>query len=223
MAKQATLPAEKRDGSGTSVSKRLRRDGIIPAVVYGSKQRAYMIQVKENLMSDVFRKASSESFLVNLEIEGADEKSKLAFVQDVQRNPLTGGFVHVDFRAVQDDEIITATVHVDLIGDCEGVKEGDVLEHLLHSLEIQCLPADLPERIEHDVTELVVGKSVKVDDLDLPKGVTTKMDGEVLVALVVKSRVATSDGSVDGEPGEEGDEEQEGAAEGKEAAEGDES
>ena len=217
MAKQATLPAQKRDASGTSVSKRLRREGIVPAVVYGSKQRAYMIQVEEKLVSDVFRQQSSESFLVNLEIEGAEEKSKLAFVQDVQRNPLTGGFVHVDFRAVQDDEIVHATVPVTLTGDPEGVKAGGLLEHLLHSLEIHCQPADLPERIEHDVSELDIGESVKVGELNFPEGVSTKMDSDVLVALVAKSRAAVSEDAVGG-PAEEGEEGE--AADGEETAEG---
>ena len=85
MAEQATLPAEKREVNGTSASKRLRRGGIVPAVVYGSKQRAYMIQVKENIFAEIFRKQSSANFLVNLEIDGDDEKSKLAFVQDIHK------------------------------------------------------------------------------------------------------------------------------------------
>ena len=92
-----------------------------------------MIQVKESKFSDIFRKQSSANFLVNLEIEGAEEKSKLAFVQDVQRNPLTDGFVHIDFRAVLDDEIISATVPIHLEGESIGVKSGGLLEHLLHS------------------------------------------------------------------------------------------
>ena len=193
MANQTTLAAQKREVNGTSASKRLRREGVVPAVVYGSQQRAYMIQVKENIFSDVFRKQSSENFLVNLEIEGADEKSKLAFVQDIQRNPLTGGFVHVDFRAVQDDEIISATVPVVLEGESEGVKEGGLLEHLLHSLEIQCKPADLPEGISHNVSDVGLGESVKVGELNFPEGVTTKMDDDVLVLLVAKSRAAVSE------------------------------
>ncbi|MDF1815847.1 MAG: 50S ribosomal protein L25 [Verrucomicrobiales bacterium] len=190
MAEQATLPAEKRENNGTSASKKLRREGIVPAVVYGSKQRAYMIQVKENIFSEVFRKQASANFLVNLEIEGAQEKSKLAFVQDVQRNPLTGGFVHVDFRAVLDDETISATVPIDLVGESAGVKGGGLLEHLLHSLEIQCKPGDLPEKIVHDVTNVDVGQGVKVGELNFPDGVTTKMDSDVLVALVAKSRAS---------------------------------
>ena len=219
MAEQATLNATKRELRGTSASKRLRREGIVPAVVYGSKQRAYMIQVKESTFADVFRKQTSENFLVNLEIEGADEKTKLAFVQDIQRNPLTGGFVHVDFRAVLDDEIISATVPIDLIGESEGVKAGGLLEQLLHSLEVQCKPADLPSHIEHDINSLEVGESVKVGELDLPEGVSTKMDSDVLVALVAKSRVSVSDDAAEGVEGEgEGEEGAEGAAEGEEGA-----
>lgn len=199
MAEQATIPAKKRDVDGSAASKKLRREGIVPAVVYGSKQRAYMIQVQENVFAEIFRKQSSENFLVNLEIEGANEKSKLAFVQDVQRNPLTGGFVHVDFRAVQDDETIAANVPIHLEGECEGVKAGGLLEQLLHSLEIECRPADLPEDITADITDLGVGAALKVKELVFPEGVSTKMDGEVLVALVAKSRTAKSADASGGE------------------------
>jgi large subunit ribosomal protein L25 len=192
MAEQATLAAEKREVKGTSSAKKLRREGVVPAVVYGSKQRPYPIQVKENAFAEVFRTHSSANFLLNLEIAGANEKTKLAFVQEIQRNPLTGGFVHIDFRAVQEDEIITAVVPVVLEGDCVGVKAGGLLEHLLHSLEIHCHPGDLPEKIVHDVTEVGLAETVKVSQLKLPKGVTTKMDGDVLVGLVAKSRASIS-------------------------------
>lgn len=192
MAEQLTLQAEKREGKGSSESKRLRRAGKVPAVVYGSKQQEYTIQVESQDFHKIFRDQSSANFLLNLEIEGAKEKSKLAFVQDMQRDPITGGFIHIDFRAVQDDEIISATVPITLVGESEGVKAGGLLEHLVHSLEIQCKPADLPERIEHDVTKVSVGETVTVSELDFGEGVTTKMDGQVLVALVNKSRASIS-------------------------------
>jgi len=209
MAEQTTLAAEKRDVNGSSASKRLRRDGIVPAVVYGSKQKAYTIQVREDKFAKVYRQQSSENFLVNFEIEGADEKTKLAFVQDIQRNPLNGGFVHVDFRAVMDDEIITANVPITLEGECEGVKAGGVLEQLLHSVDVDCKPADLPERITFDVTDIGVGGSAKIGELTFPDGVTSKVDDEVLVLLVAKSRVSasaeTEAGAEGGEEGAEGE------------------
>lgn len=209
MAEQATLAAEKREVNGTTASKRLRKEGIVPAVVYGSKQKAYTIQVKENKFAELYRKQTSENFLVNLEIDGADEKTKLAFVQDIQRNPLNGGFIHVDFRAIQDDEIITANVPIVLEGDCEGVKAGGLLEQLLHSIDIQCKPADLPKQIAHEVTDVGVGESVKVGELKFPEGVSAKMDSEVLVLLVAKSRAsisAAAGGGADDDAAEGGDE-----------------
>lgn len=189
MANQETLQAEKRDVKGTTASKRLRRAGTVPAIVYGSKQDNYAIQVNEKEFFDILRRQSSASFLVNLEIAGAKEKHKLAFVQDIQKNALTGKLVHVDFRAVSEKENIHAVIPITLEGEAIGMKEGGLLEHLLHSLEIECLPADLPERVTCNVEALEIGDSVKVGDITFPEGVTPKLDAQVLVALVAKQRV----------------------------------
>ncbi|MEM9282195.1 MAG: 50S ribosomal protein L25 [Verrucomicrobiota bacterium] len=211
MAKQETLQAEKREVKGTTASKRLRRDGIVPAVIYGSSQREYMIQLDSKAFFDIARKQSSQNFIVNLEIEGAKEKTKLAIVQDIQRDPLTGNLIHVDFRAVSEDETIHATVPISLHGEPAGVKSGGLLEQLLREIEVYCRPNDLPEVIENDVAGLEIGDSLKVSELNLPDGVTTKMDGEVLVALVAQTRAAAS---AEGGGGEAG------GTEGEEAAEG---
>ncbi len=189
MANQETLQAEKRDVKGTTASKRLRREGTVPAIVYGSKQDNYAIQVDEKEFFDILRRQASASFLVNLEIAGAKEKHKLAFVQDIQKNALSGKLIHVDFRAVSEKENIHAVIPISLEGEAAGVKEGGLLEHLLHSLEIECLPADLPERVTCNVEDLDIGDSVRVGDIVFPEGVTPKMDAEVLVALVAKQRV----------------------------------
>ncbi len=189
MANQETLQAVKRDVKGTTASKRLRREGTVPAIVYGSKQDNYAIQVNEKEFFDILKRQSSASFLVNLEIAGAKEKNKLAFVQDIQRNALSGNLIHVDFRAVSEKENIHAVIPVSLEGESVGVKEGGLLEHLLHSLEIECLPADLPERVTCNVEDLKIGDSVKVGDIEFPDGVSAKLDDQVLVALVAKQRV----------------------------------
>ncbi|HQW30657.1 MAG TPA: 50S ribosomal protein L25, partial [Verrucomicrobiales bacterium] len=100
MAKHETLQAQKRDVKGTTASKRLRRTGVVPAVIYGANQREYTIQLDAKSFFDLARKQASHNFLVDLEIEGANEKTKLAIVQDIQRDPLNGSLIHVDFRAV---------------------------------------------------------------------------------------------------------------------------
>lgn len=206
MATQETLQAEKRDVKGTTASKRLRRSGIVPAVIYGSSQREYMIQLNSKNFFDIAKKQSSQNFIVNLEIEGAEEKTKLAIVQDIQRDPLSGNLIHIDFRAVSESETIHATVPIVLAGEPAGVKAGGLLEQLIREIEVFCRPNDLPTAIRNDVSGLEMGQSLKVSELNLPDGVTTKMDGDVLVGLVAQTRAAASAGG--------------GGAAAKEAAEG---
>lgn len=218
MAKEITLSADKREVKGTTASKRLRRTGVVPAVIYGSSQREYMIQVDSKEFVDIAKTQSSQNFLVNLEIEGAQEKSKLAIVQDIQRDPLTGSLIHVDFRAVSENETIHAVVPIHLTGEPEGVKSGGLLEQLLHEIEVHCRPSDLPKEIANKVEHLGVGSTLKVSELQLPEGVKVKMDGDVLVALVTQTRASVSAGSGSKEAGAvaaeaEGEEETEEAAE----------
>jgi large subunit ribosomal protein L25 len=192
MAKQETLQAEKRDVKGTTASKRLRRTGIVPAVIYGSNQDEYTIQLDSKSFFDLARKQASHNFLVNLEINGAKEKSKLAIVQDIQRDPLTGNLIHVDFRAVSSTDVIHATVPIELRGEAIGVKSGGLLEQLVHEIEVTCNPTNLPETIVNDVEELKIGQSIKVGQLNLPEGVTVKLDKEVLVAIINQTRASVS-------------------------------
>lgn len=194
MAKQETLQAEKRDVKGSTASKRLRRTGVVPAVIYGSKQREYMIQLNSKAFFDLARKQSSHNFLVNLEIEGANEKTKLAIVQDIQRDPLNGSLIHVDFRAVSETDTIHAAVPIELRGEPIGVKTGGLLEQLVHEIEVSCNPSNLPESIVNDVESLTIGQSLKVAELNLPEGVSVKLDGDVLVALVTQTRASISAG-----------------------------
>ncbi|MBP84320.1 MAG: 50S ribosomal protein L25 [Verrucomicrobiales bacterium] len=208
MAKQETLQAAKREVKGTTASKRLRREGTVPAVIYGSSQREYMIQLDSKEFGDLVRRQSSQNFIVTLEIEGAQEKSKMAIVQDVQKDPLTGNLIHVDFRAVSENETIHAVVPIELTGEPAGVKGGGLLEQLLRDIEVHCRPGDLPSNISSDVNSLDIGDSLKVNELNLPDGVITKMDGEVLVALITQTRAAVSAGGL--EDGEEAGEATEG-------------
>ncbi|MEM6279856.1 MAG: 50S ribosomal protein L25 [Verrucomicrobiota bacterium] len=220
MATQETLQAEKREVKGTTASKRLRRSGIVPAVIYGSDQREYTIQLNSKSFYDVAKKQASQNFIVNLEIEGAKEKTKLAIVQDIQRDPLTGSLIHVDFRAVNENDTIHATIPIFLEGEPAGVKAGGLLEQVLREIEVFCRPGDLPEAIHNQVTELEIGDSLKVKDLDLPDGVSVKMDGEVIVSLVVQTRAAASAGGAEGGAEEaEGAEDAEGGSEEEASAE----
>jgi len=194
MAKQETIQAEKREVIGTSASKRLRRSGIVPGVIYGSSQREYPVQLNAKAFSDLLKRQASRNFIVTLEISDAEEKTKTAIVQDVQRDPLTGNLIHVDFRAVSPDETIHAVVPIKLHGEPIGVKSGGLLQQLVRDIEVHCRPGDLPEAIVNEVAHLGVGDFLKVSELNFPEGVITKMDGEVLVGLVAQTRASVSAG-----------------------------
>jgi len=211
MAKQETLQAEKRDVKGTTASRRLRRSGIVPAVIYGSSQREYMIQLDSKTFADLARKQSSQNFIVNLEIEGAQEKSKLAIVQDIQRDALSGSLIHVDFRAVSESESVHAVVPIDLQGEPAGVKAGGLLEQTIYEIEIHCRPGDLPESIVNDISHL---EEVLVAHVTEPRVTAAEEEAEAEAAAAAGAEAA---GDTDeGEEGEEGAAEEEGDESGAE-------
>ncbi|MCL4103678.1 UNVERIFIED_CONTAM: hypothetical protein GTU68_059757, partial [Idotea baltica] len=168
----------------------LRREGIVPAVVYGADQDEYTIQVKATDFTNLLKTQSGTNFLVNLEIEGAKEKSKLAMVQEIQQHAINDGFIHIDFHAVNENETIHAVIPVTLVGESAGVKEGGLLEHMLQSIEVHCLPANLPDHLEYDITDIEIGDSVHIGDLNLPDGVSATLDDDVIVAICNAARVA---------------------------------
>ncbi len=189
MSKAQSLTAHTRKRSGSGALNSLRREGLIPAVVYGKSQPSLNVRLNSKQVETVLHHSVSEQILVNLTIEDTGE-TKLALIQDVQHNPLTGAIIHLDFHAISENERIHANVPLELVGDAAGVKAGGLLEHLVHKLEVQCLPKDLPEIIRVDVTGIEVGKALHLREIPLPEGVRASADGELIVALVSEPRVA---------------------------------
>jgi len=187
MAKPQTLKATERARTGSGVLKRMRREGYIPCVIYGSGTESKNIKVDAKTFTDMLNHAASDSILVNLDIEGDDVQ--LAFLQDVQHNALTGQIMHVDFLAVDKKTSITASIPIELIGDSVGVASGGLLDQQLHSIEISCLPNDLPEHIEADVTNLDVGQAITVAEVSFPEGVVPAIEGDITVAIIAAPRV----------------------------------
>ena len=217
MAKPKILKAEERARTGSGVLKQMRREGYIPSVVYGGGSDVKNVKVHAKTFRDMLNHAASDSILVTLDLDNSD--TQLAFLQDVQHNALSGEILHVDFLAVSQDTSITANIPLELVGEPEGVALGGQLEQMLHSLEISCLPKDLPENIEADVSALDIGDSINIGDVAFPEGVVPTLGEDVVVALVAKPRTAESEEEeAEGAEGEEGEE----GAEGAEGAEGDE-
>ena len=175
MAKQVKLKAELRPDVGRSAVRKLRARGFIPAVIYGGNDEPQSLQVSARDINAMMSQASGENVLVELEI-GDDGQNRTALVQEVQHSPVGGEIRHVDFQAISMDQMIEAEVPLEPVGTAVGVKTfGGLLEQSLRALAIECLPADLPDRIMVDVSELNIGDSVHVRDIQLPSGVTAKV------------------------------------------------
>jgi large subunit ribosomal protein L25 len=191
MAQQAKLTAEKRTHAGRNAVKKIKAEGLVPAVIYGPKRETTILQVPGRDLSEVFSHAAGENILVQLEIlDGGNKTNTLALIQEVQHDPLKKDILHVDFQAISATEKIVAEVPIVAVGDAIGVRTyGGLLEHILRSFEVECYPKDLPEVIEVDVSNLNVGDSLHVKDLPLPEGVVAVTDGEQTVVAVVEPRV----------------------------------
>ncbi len=208
MAKRL-LNAETRKRTGSGVLKQMRREGFIPCVVYGGGEENQNLKIPYKAFYDFLKDAPSSNILLDLDIEG---KSQQVFIQDIQFDDLKQEMVHADFLAVNDKVELKAEIPVTLAGVPKGVKEGGLLEQLLYTIPITCLPQDLPETLTTDVEHLNVGDAHHIGEMKLPKGVVSQLSETVVVALVAKTRVAQS---VDAEDvaGEEGGEAAEGEAE----------
>ncbi len=186
MAKQIKLAAQARPHVGRSAVKKIKQQGLVPGVVYGSKQQPQHVQISAREISNVLSHATGEHLLVELEIaDGSQATNRLAIIQEVQHHPLRGDVLHVDFHAVSADEQIHAEIPIQTTGEPNGVKNfGGLLEVLMHSLEVSCLPKDLPDVITVDVSALNLNESLHIRDIKLPAGVEAHADADLTVIRV---------------------------------------
>jgi large subunit ribosomal protein L25 len=200
MAKQIKLSAQTRSGAGRTEVKKLRAEGKVPAVIYGSSQAALNLQLGAREVVDALKHSTGEQMLVELEIhDGEKSSSKLALIQEVQHHPVRSTILHVDFHAVAADEKLHAHVTVEVHGEAVGVKTyGGRLELLLHSIEVECLPKDLPELISIDVASLNVGDAIHLRDVKLPAGVSFSGDGELTVLRIAGATTADEPAAAEG-------------------------
>ncbi|MDR2951989.1 MAG: 50S ribosomal protein L25 [Treponema sp.] len=177
---KVVLQAKNRQITGSAESRRIRRVGRIPAVIYGRSGKAVSVDLDSvDFIQGV--KGISESTIVTVEVDG---KSYDAFVKDTQRNIINGKILHIDFYEVESGIALRAKVSLHLHGNPIGVREGGNLENPLHEIEIECLPKDLPERIEIDISGLKVNQSLHVRDIPLAEGIRLLSNPEQVVALV---------------------------------------
>src|SRR5437899_9009789 len=185
MAKQVKLKAEPRASVGRSAVRKLKARGVIPAVIYGGKDKPQPLQVAARDINAMMSHASGENVLVELEISG-EGSNRTALVQEVQHSPVGGDIRHVDFHAISMDQMIQAEVPLEPVGTAVGVKTFvGLLEQSLRALTIECLPGDLPDRITVDVSQLNIGDSIHVRGIQLPPGITPKVQLDLTAFSVV--------------------------------------
>ncbi len=185
---QVTLAAESRANMGKGAARALRRDGKIPAVIYGHGREPMALSIEARTVSKLLETIGGETRMIDVSIDG-DAPVK-AIVREVQRNPVRRvDVIHLDLYAVVANEPITVEVPVHIVGIADGVRNhGGVLEHTLHRVSVHVLPAEIPEHIDVDVSALGVGDSIHVSDLTIAKGEILN-DGGLSVVSVVAPRV----------------------------------
>ena len=191
MAKQLKLAAQTRTSEGRNAVKKIKAQGLVPAVIYGANQQPLNLQVNAREFHTLLSHTTGEHLLVELQIaDGAEAINRLALIQEVQHDPIRGSVLHIDFHAVSGDEKIHAEIPVEAFGEANGVKNfGGILEISVHSLEVECLPKDLPEIIRLDVSGLGVNDAIHVRDIKLPDGVSARADGDLTVVRVAPPTV----------------------------------
>lgn len=223
---EVNLVAESGRALGSRESKRIRRAGRIPGVVYGHGMDAIAVSVDARDFRHALSGPAGLNQLLSLDVDGT---SHLALARVLQRHPVRNTVVHIDFQVVRRDEIVSAEVPIVLTGEAKGVGSDGLVEHPLSQLTVNAQPANIPGEITVDISELVIGDTIRVGDLALPSGVTTDVDPEEPVVVAVASAVAAevaeadaeaaeaAEAAADAEAPEEGGAEEEPAAE---AAEG---
>jgi large subunit ribosomal protein L25 len=183
------LKAFTRKETGKGPARRFRMEGSIPAVFYGRGEEAIPLTVNAAELLKVI-KAKKENIFIKLMIEGEQQLEKLSLIKELQIEPVSRRFYHVDFYEIRMDHKLTLDVPLRFAGIPVGVVNGGELQHLKRDLKISCLPSVLPDFIEIDVAGLEIGDSIKVQDIRVPDGVTVLDPGDVGVAMVAVVKVS---------------------------------
>jgi large subunit ribosomal protein L25 len=204
MSNQVSLKASRRTAMGRNAVKQVKAAKAVPAILYGQGVEPQPLQVERRAIDTLLAHAVSENILVNLEIEdGGKSGGRLALINEVQHHPVNQAVLHVDFQAVSTTETLVAEVVIEPAGEAVGVKTGGgLLEQSLRSVEVECLPKDLPEMIRVDVSNLELGSALHVSDLPALPGVKYLADAEVTVFLVSEPKVIDEAAPTEGAPTE---------------------
>jgi len=175
----------RREAAGKSAARRLRTQGRAPAVIYGKEFETLPVAVDLSELEPIFAEGQQSTALLRLHIDGkASRSSPLVMIKEVQRDPLSGQVLNVDFHKISLKEKVTAQVPVVLTGESPAVRHGGILEHVLREIEVECLPTDIPDRFDVDISHLEIGHSIHLNELQAPDRVTVLTGADEVIAVM---------------------------------------
>ena len=189
---KVTLKAEIREEFGKEAGSRTRKAGMVPAVVYKKASKALSLTVDARELFHVLHTTAGANVIIALNIVSKDKakKDRTVIIKEIQYHPIRGDVLHLDFHEISLTDKITVNIAIETKGEPEGVKaDGGTLDHPLKELSIECLPTEIPERIDVHVEPLMIGDTIRVKDLDIPDGITVLSDLEQTVCSVVPPKV----------------------------------
>jgi large subunit ribosomal protein L25 len=199
------LSAQSRNDTGKGVARKLRAAGQIPAILYGAENEPLPIAVDRREITMLLRHHEGLHMLVDLQVEGEKTERSLTMIQDVAIDPVNRMLLHADFWRVDANKKMRTMVPIHPVGAPIGVKEGGVLQHLTREIEVEATPADLPEVVEVDISNLHVGESIHVSDLsDGESPYTILTEGDRVISTITVAKLSTaSEDEGEGEGAEE--------------------
>lgn len=207
---QSTLNVIKRKRMGKSGAREIRREGNIPAVLYGKGTENLSLVINPAELKEALSTDAGENTLLEIRVKDGDaDIPKLSLLREVQYDYLTDKPIHLDFQALDMNEKITVDVPVHIEGSAIGVKEGGILDEILRDISVECLPTNIPNLFTIDVTELQIGDSIHVSSLEIEEGVEILHEVEDTIVTVVAPKVEAEpeEEEIEGEGEEEGAEE----------------
>jgi len=219
------LKTKVRKTVGNGPARVLRREGAIPAILYGPDTESIMLSIPTKALELIIKSANIGQLLLNLTIEGDESATKTAMIRELQTHPVSGNPIHVDFYEVDMDRKIIVSIPIVTTGKSKGVELGGVLQLVRRELEVLCLPNEIPESIEVDVGDLDIGDSLHVDEIELGENVeltTAHVNFTVITVLApsLEEEEEEEEDLEEGEEGEEGAEAKDGEAADEPASEG---
>ncbi len=182
---QITLSARVRESNGKGEARKLRRNKRIPAILYGPKSKSVMLSVSESDLKGILKAATGENIIVGLQIDkGNGSESKTVILKELQSDPIKPVYYHADFYEISMDKELTFNIPIHLVNTPLGAGNGGILQHVKREVSASCLPGNLVDYIEVDVSGLDISGSIHVKDIVFPTGITSLEDGEMTLAVV---------------------------------------